>query len=411
MFANASLFSTPMWRPTDPATFEQAVGDGALDERHDFDAKRELPANKELAKDLAAMSTDGGCLVFGVGEDESGRPRILNPIELGGAAQRIDQVAQQSISGELRIEFTHLWLDEEAGRGYLLVLIEPSLQAPHQVTVGNDRRFYGRSDTGNRRLSEAEIARLYERRALRTTDREKLLATCIANSPVGQPHPGEQGFLQAFANPVPPDDGIWDAACEKSGGESALLEELRAALLSVGGGWGGTDLTSALDWTRRGADSWSLDRSLQRGGEDLLVNRLVRTDLAMDGRAYLFFGGAAELSHPNDEPVLWLHERGIAVNLAQFFSVLAAYYRAAGFHGPLDVGIAVTGIRGAFSAARERDRYDPPSAYGDEAAYRHERCHSRELIESPLVVSQRLLARLFRASYGADFDPLAVEPT
>jgi schlafen family protein len=234
-----------MWRPKDVDQFEAAVKRGVLEERHDFDAKRELPANsKELAKDIAAMSTDGGALVYGVGEDANGQPRLLTPIALKGAAERIDQVAQHSVSGSLQIRFETLRCADDAGRGYLIAEIPASPLAPHQVVVGNDRRFYGRSDTGNRLLSETEIERLYERRRRLDVDREALLAQCIAASPLGSPTPHQEGFLQAFVQPVIRDDNLWDRAVASQGEERRLLDSIREAATAIrpAGGWAGLSL-------------------------------------------------------------------------------------------------------------------------------------------------------------------------
>lgn len=64
-----------MWIPTDANELEGLITSGRLDESSVLDFKRELPANtKELAKDVAAMANDGGTLVFGIGEDATGRP-------------------------------------------------------------------------------------------------------------------------------------------------------------------------------------------------------------------------------------------------------------------------------------------------------------------------------------------------
>jgi hypothetical protein len=397
-----------MWVPKDLQDFTEAVENGLLEEKHDFDAKRELPGSgKELAKDIAAMTTDGGSLVYGVAEDDSGQPRVLAPIELSGAAERIDQIAQTSISGTPKVEFVHLRLPDDSGRGYLVVVIPASPEAPHQVTVGDDRRFYGRCDTGNRRLSEEEIARLYERRNAQAVDREELLRDCIARSPFSLPQEGEHGFLQAFVQPVPLDDDLWDKAVASRGGEQILLKELRDAVVSAATTrWGGTNLTNALDWRRIGADTWSLDRSTTFGQEDD-PRRAVRADFNMNGRGYLFYGSAADRdAHSGGEPVFVLHERGIALTLAQFLGLAGALYQAADFHGQVDVGMAVTGIQGAISAHSVGDRFFQASPYGEQDATRTERCDARELRDQPRAVSLRLLSRLLRASFGSAFDPL-----
>jgi hypothetical protein len=404
-------YAWPMWRPRDIDDFEAAVGGGALQERHDFDAKRQLPAsNKELAKDLAAMSTDGGSLIYGVAEDGNGQPRLLSPIELDGAAERIDQVAQHSISGYVRLEFVHLRRPAEAATGYLVVVVPASPEAPHQVTVGDDRRFYGRSDTGNRRLSEVEVARLYERRARQGRDREQLLDECIASAPT-LVRDGRIGLLHAFAAPALPDEELWDRAVEARGNEQTLLRELREALASASSvGWGGTTLSSPANWMRRGADRWSLERPEMEPGRSI-PRPAVRADLGMDGRADLFQAEAAavEHRHPGAQPLFVLYERGIALTLAQFMALAGALYKAGGLYGAVDVGMAVTGIEGAVSAHSLGDRFLAGTPYGEDCARRTERCDARDLQEDPQSVSRRLLARLFSASLGRDLDPLAEE--
>jgi len=349
------------------------------------------------------MTTDGGLLVYGVGEDENGQPRVLSPIELAGAAERIDQVAQHSLSGNPRIEFVHLRIPDDQARGYLVAVVPASPEAPHQVTVGNDRRFYGRNDTGNRRLSEEEIARLYERRGNQRADRDELLRECIAQSPFGWLS-DVHGFLQAFVQPVPLDDHLWVKAIEARGGEEPLLKELRDAVASAANParWGGGSIGSAANWTRRGADVWSLDTtSMVR--DDSNPTSIARADLRMDGTGYLFYGGAADMR----DSKLVVYETGIALNLAQFLGVAGALYVAGGLYGPVDVGMAVTGISGAISSHTLGERRFAGSPYGEDRATRTERSDTRELCERPSEVAQALLGRFFSATYGRDLDPLA----
>lgn len=400
-----------MWEPKNTELFETAVKEGALGERHDFDAKRQLPkSNKELAKDIAAMTTDGGQLVYGVGEDENGQPNLLEPIELGGASERIDQVAQNSISGNPRVYFQSLEREDNPGTGYLIVTIPASPIAPHQVTVDGDRRFYGRGDTGNRRLSEEEVARLYERRQRQSVDRETLIAECIGSSPLGQPEAGKEGFLQAFVQPAARDDDLWDRAVASHDDERQLLEELKAAIGAIPSlGWG-ANLGQVLNWRRRGADKWSLS-SAHQGGDpsELDHDAWLVADVSMDGRSYLFYGGAAQArSRGYDKSVFYLFERGIAVNLAQFLAMVGALYRAGDQWGPVDIGMAVTGIRGAVSAEFSSNLLHSRHQYGDEQAVRAKRFDARELQEEPTRIGLELVDRLFRAaSGGADWNPFS----
>jgi hypothetical protein len=401
-----------MWQPKTVEEFESAVTAGVLEERHDFDAKRQLPeSGKELAKDIAAMTTDGGCLVYGVGEDTNGQPGLLAPFQLANAAERIDQVAQHSISPNPRIDFIPIRCTDDPALGYLIAVIPPSALAPHQVTVGDDRRFYGRCDTGNRRLSEAEVERLYERRQRQNVDREEMLADCIRASPIGQPTPGEQGFLQAFVQSAIRDDNLWDRAVASCEDERQLLDRLQSAASSVPSRQWGTNLGKILNWRQRGADKWSLNTgshvadpsAIEPAGE-------IVADLSMDGRCYFFYGGAAVTSDRNNagRPIFALYERGIAVNLAQFLALVGAYYRAGDQWGPIHVGMAVTGIRGVISAHFMEDISMVAQPYGDEIAVRTLPFDARELEEDPVAASRKLMDRLMRAmSGGILWDPLS----
>ena len=84
--------------PVDPRTeedLEHLAQNGLLEESHGLDLKRELgsgnAANKDLAKDIAAFSLDGGTILIGVDEDTS--PPGLWPVPIHGLAERIEQIA------------------------------------------------------------------------------------------------------------------------------------------------------------------------------------------------------------------------------------------------------------------------------------------------------------------------------
>ena len=255
------------------------------------------------------------------------------------------------------------------------------------------------------------MERLYERRQRQNVDREQLLADCIASSPIGQPTPGEQGFLQAFVQPTIRDDDLWDRAVVSCGDERQLLDRLRSATSSVPSGQWGTNLSKILNWRQRGADKWSLNTASQVsdpsaiGPDDEIV-----ADLSMDGRCYFFYGGAAVTSDRNNarRTIFALYERGIAVNLAQFLALVGAYYRAGDQWGPIHIGMAVTGIRGAISAHFMEDISMSAQPYGDEIAVRALPFDTRDLEEDPVAASQKLMDRLMRAmSGGIVWDPLS----
>jgi hypothetical protein len=64
------------WVPRSEADLGEAASQGLLEETHYLELKREIPAgkseNRELARDLASLAVDGGTLIVGVAEDETG---------------------------------------------------------------------------------------------------------------------------------------------------------------------------------------------------------------------------------------------------------------------------------------------------------------------------------------------------
>ncbi len=66
-----------MWIPKSEDDIERAIEDGTLAETLTFDAKALPVKSKDIAKDVAAMSLEGGVLLYGVAEDEYKRTRLL----------------------------------------------------------------------------------------------------------------------------------------------------------------------------------------------------------------------------------------------------------------------------------------------------------------------------------------------
>jgi hypothetical protein len=68
-----------------------------LVETASFNAKSQLPAKGksiDLAVDVAAMTSDGGTLLYGVGEDEDRRLTVPQPFRLADARERVDQICR-----------------------------------------------------------------------------------------------------------------------------------------------------------------------------------------------------------------------------------------------------------------------------------------------------------------------------
>jgi hypothetical protein len=138
--------------------------------------KEQLPAqgkSHDIAVDVAAMSTDGGVIIYGVREDKALQTFSPAPIALQGQKERVGQVVQTRLGGSVSLSITELSLGD--GTGYLVVAVPPSPFAPHQVQVKGDYRFYGRGTDGNVILSQGDVDRLYQRREVFRESAERAL--------------------------------------------------------------------------------------------------------------------------------------------------------------------------------------------------------------------------------------------
>jgi hypothetical protein len=84
-----------MWTPSTEQEILTATDHGGLVETASFDAKSLLPAkgkSKDLAVHVAAMTSNGGTLLYGVGEDKDRRLTIPQPFRLAGALERVDEI-------------------------------------------------------------------------------------------------------------------------------------------------------------------------------------------------------------------------------------------------------------------------------------------------------------------------------
>jgi len=395
-----------MWLPRDASELEAAVERQQLQETPSFDAKEALPPSKKnisLAIDICAMTPEGGQLLFGVAEDDQERPTVLKPIELVGVRERIDQVAQTSIAEPPIIQVAAYPLDDDPARGYVLVTVPQSARSPHQVTVGKEFRYYGRGETGNRILTEGEVARLYARRERWDVDALAVLKEVIAVAPFAPTD--EPGHLHAFARPVVPDRAIWERGTAE--GRDQLFSRMRSAAASAPPRTGYAPAIGRIgpNWRRRGADAWTLDSSADSPKDAIRVN------VNIDGHGSLFCGRAADMAEPNympnDGPEPILMEVVVAGNLAAFLALMGEYYDSASYVGMVDVGAAVTGIQGARSLHRwngggfDRGQYDAPTFS------RTARVPATRLRNESEVVTMVLIRDLMDASAGDGYNPFA----
>jgi hypothetical protein len=396
-----------VWVPKSATEVEDAAARGDLEETHTFDAKAALPGprkNHHLAIDVCAMSVAGGSLLYGLGEDKSKRLTKLSPIELAGASERVSQIVDTSIAEPPFIRVVALHTEADPAKGYLLVVVPQSARAPHQVTTGDEMRFYGRGAKGNRILSENEVAALYGRRERREADREKLLDSELERMP--EPDPS-LGYLVAYARPVVPDDSMVEQVAPEG-------QQLVEVLIRGAKSWGHVkadrhgrgrsydpDLRHATTAWRRGAEGWTLSTF---SGEDNRPGRTAKIDLDFDGTGHFFCGRVADTNRDQ----LFLFDGILAGNLASFFAAMGALYEAAGYVGYVDVGFAVTGIEGSIPYSPEQIWRE--NSFSGPSPKRTARVSAAELRDDVTTVTLSLIRRLLDVTRGSAYMPFEADP-
>lgn len=146
-------------------------------EAADLDFKRELYGNNDKAKrdlcgDVAAQANSGGGLiVLGVDEDDQARASTTPGVDLSDTeVLRIRTTVADNVHPLPRFDIVPVeGLDP--GRGFLLIAVPPSTNAPHAVEVNGGLRFPRRHGASTIYLSEAEVAAAYRDRFAGDRDR------------------------------------------------------------------------------------------------------------------------------------------------------------------------------------------------------------------------------------------------
>jgi hypothetical protein len=168
-------------------------------------------------------------------------------------------------------------------------------------------------------------------------------------------------------------------------------------------------LHSGTRWHRIGADSWRLSTQNEREPEPDFASSVVNLTANIDDRGQLFCGRAAEkfdCRRGGEKGPLTIYEAIIAGNFAAFLAFMGGLYRAAGYHGHVDVGVAVVGLEGGRSGTLPAHGFSD-NPYNAPTYPRTERVAAAELAD-PQAVARRMLRHLFEATTGQDeFDPFA----
>ncbi len=385
-----------MWIPKSEEEIEKAVNSDALEETAIFDAKVALPSkNIEIAKDIAAMSNDGGVIIYGIGEDENKRLKILSPFVLEGQPERISSIAQTSIAEPPIFHIHTIPIKQEPSKGYIVIVIPPSERAPHMVIVSGDHRYYGRNAKGNVLLSEAEVGRLYERRNRLEVDLKELIEKEIKIAPY-PPNP-KLGYLHVFIRPAFEQSGILDRIHTASKPTRAAFAEIVEDIArndSLRNQYTPRFNEYINNWEFttngiRGKLSYGRENTETSAGDVLVI------DVDLNGMGHLFCGRAAE----QGEDFFLFFPLVVIANTINFMSFMGTLFQKINYIGMVDIGLAVTGIKGAFYYTEDRILYHSRKPYESDMYKEVGRIDASSLLDKNLIKikTKELLTHLFRA--------------
>lgn len=144
-----------------PASWDQLTGLLGETESPSLDFKRALGSNEEIAKDITAMTVNGGVLLYGVDEDKRTCVATeLVPIPIAGVEERLRQVSGTRIDPAPDVQVRVISSPDNPSAAVVAVAIPASALAPHQA----NKRFPCRRGTTTDYLDQREVERLYRQR-------------------------------------------------------------------------------------------------------------------------------------------------------------------------------------------------------------------------------------------------------
>ena len=185
---------TERWEPKDLDALRSFVENGDASETRFYEFKERLPSNKAVAKELAGFAIDGGSLVIGVAEPESGKFDV-KPVEHAGLREKVEQIAQSRVDPPLLVESRVLKDPNNDALGVLWVTVPPSPEAPHQV----GGVYYERGDTETRPMSDGAVARLMAARRKSIEEVRSKLENLMENDPIPN---GKTAHVFGIAEPI-----------------------------------------------------------------------------------------------------------------------------------------------------------------------------------------------------------------
>ncbi|OZE92965.1 hypothetical protein CH299_29090 [Rhodococcus sp. 14-2686-1-2] len=390
-----------------PVTWDEicvAAASGVLNEGRWVELKKDIPAkgagaNRELAKDLASLSVDGGTLIVGIEEASAGVAGSVVGADLASLQIRINQVSRSTIHPALHVSTQTFDHPTDPGLGVMVVSVPASASAPHMV----DGAYWGRTEHGKATLSDDEVRRLMEqRRSAREGFRDRLAG--VGNNlraPAAQDRATGQLVLR-FEPIAPAYTDLPSDAIAGLGFPSQAIQKL------VQGTHGShSPRLMDADQDRSHPDGWFATSLRKRHVEAYeatgkVVPELGRLSILVDdtGTWSIVSGSATLPVDSNQSSELCIYTRHILELTHIVCGAVASFStEVAPYHGQWQVGVSIDNLNGLKpSESHHRDfyRFDETEPY-DRSTYEAVAMTStQELEEHPSAVVERLLKNFLR---------------
>jgi hypothetical protein len=387
-----------MWVPESAEQIAEFAENNDLNETASFDAKAPdaLDSTKEMAKDIAAMSTDGGVILYGVAEDEHGNPTVLQPFELKDTEERISNAVQTCIQPSPQIEVIPFPLDDDPSEGFVAVRVPPSPEAPHMVTKNKDSRYYGRNGPRNVRLQAGQVERLFRQREKLRDDRQSLLDELGDHATIKPEEEREGiGYMRVALQAPFGGNGILEpilAPDSERYTRTNLNQLIQQADSELTFAWDDRDSDSFVDMPQWNKDLSGYTANLWERGSP---HRRRDAWLGFDGRMYFTVGEVAKRG-PNGQKVFYEgHAAKIATKLLLFTGMV---FDGVDYRGPVDIAMRVSGLKGAQSAYLASLRARRENILDNDENLSDTRVYVTKLLRNPVDVTRSLLGRLINVS-------------
>lgn len=331
-----------MWLPRTTQDLLSALD--SISETASLEFKEALPVrskNADIAIDVTAMTTDGGVIIYGVAEDKTAGTFSPKPFDLMGQRERIVSIVESRVGGSPYIETFALDDPDTPGFGYIVVHVPASPTAPHLV---EDSGFWGRTDQGNRRLTQGDVDRLYQRRESWQTSSTQLIKNARSACSYVAGTVKTLGVYHLVVQPVIAPKSVRETALPGDNAQ-ALLQMLNEVS-------NGIDFVSVSEFQLQALfhsvtkKTYEGIRLVEPPGTDEFVQ--MELEVQDDGGLRFDLGTAVIFSKSDGSRIVFDVE--IAQSTALILALAGRLYSLADYHGLVNIAAIIDNGEGAISA-------------------------------------------------------------